>query len=186
MKLQRRSDIEKYLSNKLSASWNFPRRNQTYFSWNIKIRSADFSGHTGPEKILPRFDSAWEQHLEKTPDLFAVACEDALAGLVGETKFKQWEFFDEHPDAALASVSYELTQAGHSGGWLVLEQFDGYEMSNPDFDDFSYENLWLLYKFCTEIDNYVDQKERIISETFNFFRAAWEDEKISEAKENSK
>lgn len=95
-------------------------------AWNIKIYNNDETGHSGSEKVNSKYDKLWEKYLKDTPEFFGWCCEDGL-GFVGK-KFRQYNWNEGVP--GIEECDYELVQAGRSGGWLILESFDGVGVSD--------------------------------------------------------
>jgi hypothetical protein len=139
----------------------------------------------------PRFDDRWEEWLEKSPWFFEACCEDALSGIVG--KHPQWNFLDGHPDPSLALTRYVFYTTGHSGGWLVLDEWESWRFfrRSPDWAEWDYSELWRLYKFCQEVQNIVDHRyeefEYLYGQKRQDLEAEWaaeEEETVALAEEN--
>lgn len=167
-------------------------------AWNIKVHSCDTSGHKGSSKVGKEYDKLWEKYLEGNNEFFYQCCEDGL-GFVGDKKYRHWDWAEGLP--GLEKCDYELYQAGRSGGWLVLSEFDGVEIdalkddvedlaqhledyeSNEQFDDAEYTlnemegNIALLEKlkiFCDSLDKFDATIEW--NEQCNFRRSQIEDD----------
>lgn len=140
--------------------------------WRIKLDRwvADVSGK-------PECDDAWELFVEAHPQLCDMFCEDALSGLVG--KPRQYDQFAGHSDKDLANATYLIWQTGKSGGWMVLDYFNGSRFRNTQMSELDqewpYEDLWVLYKFCLEIDKLVKDRHSIIKQMYQEYRENWEE-----------
>lgn len=102
------------------------RNESSGLAWNIKVGSCDTSGHKGSSQLNKDYDKLWEKYLEDKDEFFYRCCEDGL-GFVGDKKHRQWNWNDGIPE--IEKCDYELYQAGRSGGWLVLSEFDGVEIA---------------------------------------------------------
>jgi len=164
-------------------------------AWNIKVNRIDTMGrgYGNPYKNDPKYDDRWEAWLEKHDgEVFEIVCEDALSGLVGKEKQRMFDFFEGHPDPYLDGIHFEMWQAGRSGGWLVLDKIElpwpgirfgrymlneySFFRTHPDWNEFGYFALWVLYKFCREIDAYVEKKDEIVSDGYAQHRYDKEEE----------
>jgi hypothetical protein len=147
--------------------------------WNIKMHRFSTNGRIGSDRKpicvsqwknagekdwhydynQERFDERWEQYLKKN-DLFNEMCQWLFSELVG--RYKEWEYFDGHPDKDLSEIKYLMRVAGDSGehlvlDWIELPDYGRYWLYRryPDWGDLSYNDLWYLYRFCQEIDKVV-------------------------------
>ena len=105
-----------------------------------------------------RFDDRWIEWLEDNDGrnhdwLFWDACRD-WTSFVGENS--EWELF---PDGEFDA---QFTIRGRSGGYLILEKFNGWNMKGQyvldEMDDpyqWAYLDLWELYKLVDYIDGFV-------------------------------
>lgn len=185
MRLIKKQAIIDYLVDKFY--WD---RWGRWISWNIKVYGFDASGKSQNDYygVEDRFDEKWEQYLEDTPEVFDWACQDALSGLVGKASHRDWDFFEGHPDKDLDGIQYEMYTAGRCGGHLILDKFDGGRMDNVSeerLQEWDYRGLWILYKFCKELDAYVDKRDEVMADQYSFHRYCKEiDEWRPQAKED--
>jgi len=159
MKLKTKTEIIDYLLEKSYSNW----REFWPISWNIKVYGYyAMDGYDGIEND-PKWDEKWEEHLEseEAQDYFWWACEDWLM-FAGD--HPDWDIMEGHPDPAISATQPKFYTTGRSGGHLVLVEavINGFtwKFSN-DFRypetwlECQYEDLWVLYKFCIEMDKIV-------------------------------
>jgi hypothetical protein len=145
-------------------------RNPYPIAWNIKLYGWSFeSGKGGDLPVLDRYDEEWEQYLQDTPDFFWWACEDCLRWIIEDNGVTEC-----HPDKSIAEIPYKMGVTGRSGGWLVLAEYYGYKLWKrsdvPYFEDWDYQDLWVLYKFCKEVERIVAQRHEAMAYEYNFRR----------------
>lgn len=171
MKLVKKDKILEYLEDAKYRNWHNPYP----ISWNIKMY--DWSFESGKcehgEEVNPKYDEEWEQYLEDTPEFFNWACEDCLGWITDENGV-----VEGHPDPRLAEIPYKMGTTGRSGGWLVLTEYYGYQLWRqcPDWEEWEYEDLWILYKFCKEVDVIVNSRTQAMAYEYNFRRFQKEQE----------
>ncbi|OGC94157.1 MAG: hypothetical protein A2W25_12295 [candidate division Zixibacteria bacterium RBG_16_53_22] len=183
MKLKRKTDIIKYLEDKDY------RHAYDYWpiAWNIKVYDWSFTiGKHYDVKTDHRWDDKWEEYVEKEDWLFNAACEDWL-GFTG--KHPDWDIMEGHPDQDVSDTHPLLYTAGRSGGWLVLDEINligsryNFFRSHPDWQDFEYGTLWVLYKFCVEMDKIVEGRHQHMRWWFAHHRQEMECEWAAAEKE---
>lgn len=91
-------------------------------AWNIKVRKFDLEPkHYKEFGLHHKLDKQWEMHCKEN-DPFWLCCEDGLRFILeGE-----WTYYPG------IESKYKMYTAGRSGGWLVLDEFEGMKMK--DFD----------------------------------------------------
>lgn len=90
-------------------------------AWNIKTYGFDTSGKSEGFSPDPAYDELWNACVEKDEYLFQQAADDALSPYV-----------DGDMTSALGEDSrgkFKFATEGRSGGWLVLDKFDGSDLS---------------------------------------------------------
>lgn len=100
--------------------------------WNIKVYRADHSGKSGSEPTNKKWDALWEEYIEKDDGFFWRCCEAGL-GFAGNKKNRDYDWHDGIPE--IEKCDYVLQTIGRSGGWLVLEEFNGYVHNKDDFEE---------------------------------------------------
>ena len=121
--------------------------------WNIKVYKDDRSGKTGTHRIHNKWDMLWEEYLNQNDGLFWRWCEDGLQ-FVGNKKTRGCDFHEGIPE--IEKCDYILWQEGRGGGWLVLNEFDGYEYTRGKFEEF--DNLVEDYTFTCKYESDLDGK----------------------------
>ena len=157
------------------------RREGNRLAWDIKVHSFDTSGHKNEYdyKADPKYDKLWAEHLERRGDeLFSMACEDGMRIFFedkGENFFAG--FADDHP-LSKAVQSTTMYQEGRSGGWLVLDAINDYNITtDTDWHDLAEEDsdlLKLVYHVCQEINKFNPKEE--LEYQYAFQRSKMEEE----------
>jgi hypothetical protein len=161
MKLISKQEIIDYLADK--TYWH--RYDWWPISWNIKVRDWSFTdGKHEDIKTDSKWDDKWAEHLETgdAQHYFDWACEDWL-GFAG--KHNHWDIMEGHTDPVISASQPRFYTAGRSGGHLVLDEatinnwpmsFDGQFKTPEEWEETEYWDLWVIYKFCLEMDNIVE------------------------------
>ncbi len=152
-----------------------PARGDYPLAWNVKAYSADWSGHTGEEKVNPRFDAAWQSYM----DSHAYFCGDIFED-AGRTYSE--DEYTTYPGADQGDWSFHFF--GRSAGWLGLAEWRGCKLYGRDFSleeylagcDFA--TLRKLYRalVCMDQDITPAKASAEVSYHVNFARAQWEAE----------
>lgn len=165
-------------------SWGYHERYPITF--NIKVHSFDWMmGRKGGEKVNPALDDTWEAKIENDPHFFDNTCEEAL-------NYHMEGDYTSYPGDDQGD--WEFAQMGRSGGWLVLERWDGRTLRGLSADDFAEEladaeewsmsDLRKFYKGiqCLKRDLSKEQIYLELEHHANFRRYQWEQEEgLSEA-----
>jgi len=195
MKLIRRSDVVVYLEDKAYTC----RYDYWPVSWNIKVREGWVdNGRTDKNGIEldlgsyvrengqrtsrfndKLFDNLWALYVENNNHLFHWMYEEWL-GFAGDNAW--YDFFDGIDDPALQAASdngIKFYTTGRSSGHLVLDEFDGHPMMlrhRIDWAEWCYDDLWVLYKTCVEVDKLVKNRHESLACLYAFFRSEKEHE----------
>lgn len=156
------------------------------FAWNIKVYQFDESGKHQDFPYDTRRDVEWQTYLASHgSECFARACSAGLS-IFFENEFNYFEGFALGHPLHKAIQSHEFYQSGRSGGWLVLNRLNGWEIDpaadwavvaeeEPDF-------LRMVYHACEEVDRFDPRAE--IEYQYAFIRSEWEDERRQQEKRN--
>lgn len=149
------------------------------FAWNVKTHGARFDGATLRKinpGLSPDLDSAWDSYVEKTEGLFWIWCEDAARGICDG----EWTSYpgDDQGD-------WDLSFAGRSGGWIVLEKWRGRSMVDfdpADFAEWSWPDLVAFYRgiVCADSDFTPAKAAAEVQYFAACDREQWEEEKRAE------
>ena len=153
--------------------------------WNVKVYSADWSGHAGDETVNARFDKAWDEYMNDNPEFSSMIFEDA-----GRT-FSEGEYTTYPGDD---QGDWRFGFFGRSGGWLALTEWTGTKLYGRDFDlaefcaALSFTELRILYRAlrCMDADITRDKVNEEVSFHVNFQRHQWEADRLAEEDENAR
>lgn len=160
MKLIRRSDIVVYLEDKAYSC----RYDYWPVSWDIKVREGWVdNGRTDKNGIELDLGSYVRENGQRA------------------SRFND-KLFDGIDDPALQAASdngIKFYTTGRSSGHLVLDEFDGHPMMlrhHIDWAEWCYDDLWVLYKTCVEVDKLVKNRHESLACLYAFFRSEKEHE----------
>jgi hypothetical protein len=152
--------------------------NRYRFVWNVKTHGAAFDGTTlrrvDPD-LDPALDAAWQEHCEDNDQMFWAWCEDA-ARHVSDGDWASYPGTDQG--------DWDLAFAGRSGGWLVLQKWQGRNMVDIDPADFLDPEIWpfddlkAFYRgiVCADQDFTPAKAAREVEYFAACDRAMWEEE----------
>ena len=135
-------------------------------AWNIKVGGFDTSGHHEGIEVDPAFDQRWEDHAGSDEYLFVNCCESALRSFL-EGEYTLWDS-DKPVDAKLLTT-------GRQGGWLVLSEFGGYDITFDSVNDLEEclvemddADLVTLYKLVSHLDVDLSRERRFAEMAYQY------------------
>lgn len=158
---------------------NRTSRGEYPICWTVKAHRADWSGHTGEEKVNARFDYAWQRRMDDDAYFSSGIFEDA-----GRT-YSEGEY-TTYPGSDQGDWSFEFF--GRSGGWLALVGWQGCKLHGRDFDfreyvegcDFAAVRKLYRALVCMDQDITPANASEEVSYHVNDARAQWEAEQEAE------